>query len=350
MKIINEISKNEKCFIFQKIRFKTSRSVKDMIENHSYLIQRYTDDLFNISSNRRFYREKLLKKKKNPLHKNIHYPEIHSTKNSVIKDFNISLNNFKHSKSLINFHSSNHGKINKKFSFNKHKFKNNAIIIEDLPFSSHSSERKNKQDNLNKNNTLIKFKKNLNPIIKKLSFKQIKTKSLNDLIDSSSRETKQYIYNLKTNKLPTKSQNLLNLSIKLSDENEFGNKMLFNQIKNDLGKENIKQKLKKIRSLYKEKIKNFETKQVNFEIEKDYADLINFCDIYYKMEDTLFYNQKLKYVFKNYPRLRRKANIIRYSGEKLIKEIDTKTLTALNRNSNTINELYNELKKQSLNK
>ena len=64
MKIINEISKNEKCFIFQKIRFKTSRSVKDMIENHSYLIQRYTDDLFNISSNRRFYREKLLKKKK----------------------------------------------------------------------------------------------------------------------------------------------------------------------------------------------------------------------------------------------------------------------------------------------
>ncbi len=67
MKFINEISKNQKCFLFQKIKFKKSRSVKDLIENHSYLIQRYTDDLFNISSNRRFYREKLLKKKKNSI-------------------------------------------------------------------------------------------------------------------------------------------------------------------------------------------------------------------------------------------------------------------------------------------
>ena len=125
--------------------------------------------------------------------------------------------------------------------------------------------------------------------------------------------------------------------------------MLFNQIKNDLGKENLKKALKKIRSYYKDKIKNFEsTKQVNFEIEKDYADLINFCDIYYKMEDTLFYTQKGKHVFKNYPRLRRKANIIKYSGEKLIKEIDAKTLSALNRNSNMIKELYNELKKKNL--
>ena len=65
------------------------------------------------------------------------------------------------------------------------------------------------------------------------------------------------------------------------------------------------------------------------------------------MEDTLFYNQKLKYVFKNYPILRRKANIIKYSGEKLNKEIDAKTLTALNRNSNTINELYQKIKKNT---
>ena len=135
--------------------------------------------------------------------------------------------------------------------------------------------------------------------------------------------------------------------MKLSDGNEYDNILLFNQIKNDLGKENLKKALKKIRSYYKDKIKNFEaTKQVNFEIEKDYADLINFCDIYYKMEDTLFYTQKGKHVFKNYPRLRRKANIIKYSGEKLIKEIDAKTLSALNRNSNMIKELYNELKKK----
>ena len=60
---INEISKNQKYFLFQKIRFKKSRSVKDIIENHSYLIQRYTDDLFNISENLRFYREKNIKKK-----------------------------------------------------------------------------------------------------------------------------------------------------------------------------------------------------------------------------------------------------------------------------------------------
>ena len=347
MKFTNEISKNQKCFLFQKIKFKKSRSVKDLIENHSYLIQRYTDDLFNLSANRRFYREKIIKKIKTPLNKNNFFPAINSTKNSVINDFNNSLNNCNPSKSLINFHTSNHVTLNKKNPFKNQKIGNKSIIIEHLPFSSHSSERRDKKDNLNKNNTLIKFNKNLNPIVKKLSFKQIKTKSLDDLIDCSSRESKKYIFNLKTNKLPKKFQNLLNLSMRLSDEKEFENKILFNQIKNDLGKENIKQELKKIRSYYKEKIKNFETKQINLEIEKDYADLINFCDIYYKMEDTLFYNQKLKYVFKNYPILRRKANIIKYSGEKLNKEIDAKTLTALNRNSNTINELYLELKKNT---
>ncbi len=132
--------------------------------------------------------------------------------------------------------------------------------------------------------------------------------------------------------------------MRLSDEKEFENKILFNQIKNDLGKENIKQELKKIRSYYKEKIKNFETKQINLEIEKDYADLINFCDIYYKMEDSLFYSQKGKEVFINYPILRKKANIVKYSGEKLKKEINEKTLNTLKNNSNIIKNLYDELK------
>ena len=343
---INEISKNQKYFLFQKIRFKKSRSVKDIIENHSYLIQRYTDDLFNISENLRFYREKNIKKK-NLLNQNNCFPDINYCRNPLPNEFNNSLNHFNPSKSSFNFHSPNNGKINKINPFKNKISQNNSIIIENLPLSSYSSGFRNKEGNLNKNKTIIKFKKNLNPIIKKLSFNQIKTKSLDNLIDNSSRETKKYIYNLKTNKLPKESQNLLNLSMKLSDGNEYDNIVLFNQIKNDLGKENLKKALKKIRSYYKDKIKNFEsTKQVNFEIEKDYADLINFCDIYYKMEDTLFYTQKGKHVFKNYPRLRRKANIIKYSGEKLIKEIDAKTLSALNRNSNMIKELYNELKKK----
>ena len=127
-------------------------------------------------------------------------------------------------------------------------------------------------------------------------------------------------------------------------EKEYYKTKLFKQIKNDLGREKIKKDIKKIRSFNKEKIKNFQKKSINIEIEKNHADLINFCDIYYKMEDSLFYSQKGKEVFINYPLLRKKANIVKYSGEKLKKEINEKTMNALKNNSIIIKNLYDELK------
>jgi hypothetical protein len=202
----------------------------------------------------------------------------------------------------------------------------------------------NFREKVNKN-----IKKNL---IKLYSFerKKIKNRSFDILLNNRSSEKERYIHKINSYKLKKNTKKLLNISKRLSNqekEKEYYKTKLFKQIKNDLGREKIKKDIKKIRSFNKEKIKNFQKKSINIEIEKNHADLINFCDIYYKMEDTLFYNQKLKYVFKNYPILRRKANIIKYSGEKLNKEIDAKTLTALNRNSNTINELYLELKKNT---
>ena len=91
MKIINDyFYKNEKIFFpFQKIKFKKIKSVESMIEKDSTLIQRYTDDLFNLSENIRFYREKY------PSRKNISkdskkqlLPQIRLSRNETMKNFN----------------------------------------------------------------------------------------------------------------------------------------------------------------------------------------------------------------------------------------------------------------------
>jgi hypothetical protein len=109
---INEISKNQKYFLFQKIRFKKSRSVKDIIENHSYLIQRYTDDLFNISENLRFYREK-----------NISIPN----QPKLIKNSSMKLLHF--NSSYLNNLNSNQDDNNFKLSYNNYiDNKNNRLL------------------------------------------------------------------------------------------------------------------------------------------------------------------------------------------------------------------------------
>lgn len=320
MKIINDyFYKNEKIFFpFQKIKFKKVKSVESMIEKDSNLIQRYTDDLYNLSENIRFYREKY------PSRKNISQdskkqllPQIRLSRNETMNNFNkisINLNAFikkGKSKSFVNNSSSFYSNVN------------------------------NFREKVNKN-----IKKNL---IKLYSFerKKIKNRSFDILLNNRSSEKERYIHKINSYKLKKNTKKLLNISKRLSNEEkekEYYKTKLFKQIKNDLGREKIKKDIKKIRSFNKEKIKNFQKKSINIEIEKNHADLINFCDIYYKMEDSLFYSQKGKEVFINYPLLRKKANIVKYSGEKLKKEINEKTMNALKNNSIIIKNLYDELK------
>ena len=57
-------------------------------------------------------------------------------------------------------------------------------------------------------------------------------------------------------------------------------------------------------------MKNEEENNPNHSImEKSVADLINFCDDYYKIEDSYFYHKK-QTIFNKYPELRKKVRIL----------------------------------------
>ena len=73
-------------------------------------------------------------------------------------------------------------------------------------------------------------------------------------------------------------------------------------------------------------------------IQKSHADLINFCDNYYKMEDQGVYERR-KNIIKEYPLLRKEANVAEKDPEKPHKKRDK----LLRKNSHTMNYLYEKL-------
>ena len=73
-------------------------------------------------------------------------------------------------------------------------------------------------------------------------------------------------------------------------------------------------------------------------IQKSHADLINFCDNYYKMEDQGVYERR-KNIIKEYPLLRKEANVAEKDPEKPHEKRDK----LLRKNSHTMNYLYEKL-------
>lgn len=76
-------------------------------------------------------------------------------------------------------------------------------------------------------------------------------------------------------------------------------------------------------------------------IQKSHADLINFCDNYYKMEDQNVYERRKK-IIQEYPILRKEANVDEKEKEP---PIENKRDKNLRKNSHQMNYLYEILQK-----
>lgn len=159
--------------------------------------------------------------------------------------------------------------------------------------------------------------------------------SLNSALCYSTREKEKFKKLMKKG-LSKKVMRALSKSRNLSNEQE----TTFEKLKSDLKEE--QENYKNIQTYEKVKRKKFEqVKNTNGYcsfIQKGYADLINFCDSYYKMGDISFYERR-RGIIEKYPELREKAHV----ADKKPKEKPRKNNLRLN--SNKINHLVTTLNK-----
>lgn len=116
-----------------------------------------------------------------------------------------------------------------------------------------------------------------------------------------------------------------------------------NTLKKDIDDDNIIKKKNKydkdeLEILKRRNTQEIKNSQERAYIQKSHADLINFCDNYYKMEDQGVYEHR-KNIIKEYPLLRKEANV----AEKDPKKPQPKRDILLKRNSHTMNYLYEKL-------
>lgn len=221
------------------------------------------------------------KKKKNPENlKKIVLPKLNNSRNQKTKNLN---------KTSKNFDEPQQDKKEKSKSF----FNNNSTSYMFYNWKNSGVKRKKQKSH----NVLINLKSYNKRKIKN-DINIIGNRSLDELINRASLEKKKCIQNFSSYKLKKNTKKLLDLSLKLSIEekeyNDYLNIKSFRQIKNDLGRKKIKKEIKKLRSFDKDKIKNFQKKNINLKIEKNHSDLINFYDIYYKMENKYLIQKKEK--------------------------------------------------------
>jgi hypothetical protein len=83
-------------------------------------------------------------------------------------------------------------------------------------------------------------------------------------------------------------------------------------LKEDIEEKKLKKEFQERKKIIKIPIKSLKNKLNDNEvlIVKNHADLINFCDDYYKMEEESFY-KNYKNIFKKYPLIRKKINIFK---------------------------------------
>lgn len=96
-----------------------------------------------------------------------------------------------------------------------------------------------------------------------------------------------------------------------------------------------------IESMKEQDKEQVKSNSVRVFIQKSHADLINFCDNYYKMEDQTVYERRKK-IIQEYPILRKEANVDEKEKEP---PIENKRDKNLRKNSHQMNYLYEILQK-----
>ena len=346
MRIVDEnLSEKNKLFFFSNFELKKDKNLNYKSEKLKKIILNSLNTLNELIPEKKeslIYHRIKNKKTKKFLKRNIINLSSLNT-NSLFTIYKIKKDNQNNIKKTItnNIFHRNHDLKNLSFSLN-----NNVSILSKKTFEIKNSKKKNlsilssfnniKKKTNNSNNNSININNNSEifenkKIQNKTNFHKLNFS--NSLIDSIFHDkicTKNYINKSLNNLFENSSKNILYLknNIKLLNDDLSKTRLLNKKIKVKLDKINIEKKsFRQLKKDVKEKnnptrnyslvfnnkiksMKNEEENNPNHSImEKSVADLINFCDDYYKIEDSYCYHKK-KTIINQYPELRKKVQIL----------------------------------------
>lgn len=166
--------------------------------------------------------------------------------------------------------------------------------------------------------------------------------NLSKVIENSSRMKNKFSRLLKKKLLSNKSVLFLQREQNMSSELKTDNiELLKKDIEFSFKKKKINKSRDDIESMKEHDKEQVKSNSVKVFIQKSHADLINFCDSYYKMEDQNVYERRKK-IIQEYPMLRKEAKVDEKEKEP---PIDNKRDKKLLKNSHQINYLYEILQK-----
>ena len=345
MNIVKEyIKKNENSYSsFERIKLRTSKSINQSYSMDKNIINNLTKQLIELKLGRTIDSNELNKNNKKETNKNNNENENEKNKKKAKKFFKLKLSK------KYNFLRNNNITNNNK-SISIINSSNNSILLPVLKSKSNSTKNMNNLDNskksLSSNNSSYNLKKfsitnisfrnpnffhkiSSNNSKKNINNKTFQTNNNNynfNNIFYKFNNSFNFLFNKTTNNFESINEDLKILKNKdektkkkfIRTKNKIDiffeniNEKSLRYLKEDIEEKKLKKEFQERKKLIKIPIKSLKNKINDNEvlIVKNHADLINFCDDYYKMEEESFY-KNYKSIFKKYPIIRKKINIFK---------------------------------------
>ena len=343
MNIVKDyIKKNENSYSsFERVNLKSSKGINQSYSMDKNIINNLTKQLIELNFGRTIDSNDLNDNNEKENNKNNNENEIENNKKKAKRIFKLKLSkkyNFIRNNNVINNNKST-SLINSS---------NNSILLPMLKSKSNSTKNINDKSkkSLSSNNSSYNLKKfsitnisfrnsnYFNKISSNDSKKNINNKTFHINNNNNSfnnifykfNNSFNFLFNKTTNNFESINEDLKRLKNKdektkkkiIKTKNKIDiffeniNEKSLRYLKEDIEEKKLKKEFQERKKIIKIPIKSLKNKLNDNEvlIVKNHADLINFCDDYYKMEEESFY-KNYKNIFKKYPLIRKKINIFK---------------------------------------
>ena len=343
MNIVKDyIKKNENSYSsFERVNLKSSKGINQSYSMDKNIINNLTKQLIELNFGRTIDSNDLNDNNEKENNKNNNENEIENNKKKAKRIFKLKLSN------KYNF-IRNNNVINNNKSTSLINSSNNSILLPMLKSKSNSTKNINDKSkkSLSSNNSSYNLKKfsitnisfrnsnYFNKISSNDSKKNINNKTFHINNNNNSfnnifykfNNSFNFLFNKTTNYFESINEDLKRLKNKdektkkkiIKTKNKIDiffeniNEKSLRYLKEDIEEKKLKKEFQERKKIIKIPIKSLKNKLNDNEvlIVKNHADLINFCDDYYKMEEESFY-KNYKNIFKKYPLIRKKINIFK---------------------------------------
>ena len=343
MNIVKDyIKKNENSYSsFERVNLKSSKGINQSYSMDKNIINNLTKQLIELNFGRTIDSNDLNDNNEKENNKNNNENEIENNKKKAKRIFKLKLSkkyNFIRNNNVINNNKST-SLINSS---------NNSILLPMLKSKSNSTKNINDKSkkSLSSNNSSYNLKKfsitnisfrnsnYFNKISSNDSKKNFNNKTFHINNNNNSfnnifykfNNSFNFLFNKTTNNFESINEDLKRLKNKdektkkkiIKTKNKIDiffeniNEKSLRYLKEDIEEKKLKKEFQERKKIIKIPIKSLKNKLNDNEvlIVKNHADLINFCDDYYKMEEESFY-KNYKNIFKKYPLIRKKINIFK---------------------------------------